>query len=380
MRTVLVRSAQRDSFDGSEAVPLKQGWLMKQSVGALVKNWRTRWVILWPARIEWFEKPPSVGGQMKGSLPLTKDTSAPMVESGMPPSRRLAVRSGHKTLLVQAALADDTLDWQRAILATIDIHIELETEPHTSGDKDAEVVMRRRRQDAISKSRLSINRMAVQSVQAAQETHMLSIHGMLQVPSNTLRATHLMTLSELIGPKPLRPWTDEWAALRAESLQLTHGTKAMSNSENPPFTHTQVEPLAVLSRRFATAISGMVGRGWPHEQAEVYSLLSACRNALGRALRDRDSCYASSTHALSEVLVTEQHRQALATDEQRNRRLYFHRTGKFSRPAHSYTSPSRYPHTPTYPHIPPGKANFPSLRLSRAGQTSSNPTPPASVA
>ena len=54
--------------------------------------------------------------------------------------------------------------------------------------------------------------------------------------------------------------------------------------------------------RNASYIEPLVAAGWKREDAELYILLSPCRMALSRALKDRDPCYAASTHQLNAAI------------------------------------------------------------------------------
>lgn len=71
----------------------------------------------------------------------------------------------------------------------------------------------------------------------------------------------------------------------------------------------------------------MVARGWPRARAETYELLRSCANALGRALRERDPCYAASTYAICDALFSQ---QASLENKDLPPRLYAHQRGRHS--------------------------------------------------
>jgi hypothetical protein len=66
-----------------------------------------------------------------------------------------------------------------------------------------------------------------------------------------------------------------------------------------------------------------------------FAVLKSVSNAMGRALRERDPCYAAATYALCEALFTQrtnqvQHQQAYGIDNVVPVPLYASRTGEYS--------------------------------------------------
>ena len=46
--------------------------------------------------------------------------------------------------------------------------------------------------------------------------------------------------------------------------------------------------------------------GWPWQRADTYHILSQCKQAIARAMRDNDDCYAAATYALCESIHMQQ--------------------------------------------------------------------------
>jgi hypothetical protein len=87
----------------------------------------------------------------------------------------------------------------------------------------------------------------------------------------------------------------------------------------------QHETIQQLLDRFKTSTRNLIKRGWSEDLAEAFALLSACRNSLSRALREKDACYAASTYKLSEALFASKQHQHRAEEYTLPPRLYFHR-------------------------------------------------------
>ena len=119
----------------------------------------------------------------------------------------------------------------------------------------------------------------------------------------TSRAGYLQSLPELIGPPPQdRTWEDEWVPLKAESYRLS-GQGEATVEEDLAYVRENDDIEAFCGQTWVIAdIQELEGAGWPPRRATIYTLLFTCVDALARALRDRDSCYAASTYALSESL------------------------------------------------------------------------------
>ena len=93
----------------------KAGWLHKQSVRAApgLKNWRRRFIVLHRGgRLTWHENDDA---PVKGQLDLDAGSSARSDGS----ARRLVVSAGSKSLLLEAASAEERDEWVAAIAALI---------------------------------------------------------------------------------------------------------------------------------------------------------------------------------------------------------------------------------------------------------------------
>ena len=159
----------------------------------------------------------------------------------------------------------------------------------------------------------------------------------------TSRAGHLRSLPELIGPPPRHTWQDEWIKLKAESYRLSgQGEATPEDDERYVREHDPIEKYK-LQEGVKQDIEHLVDNGWSVSSAEVYTLLFTCADALGRALRERDPCYAASTYALSEALFAQRYgasEEGEAADLQRTK------TGggrRVARPARG-TAPALYAH------------------------------------
>jgi hypothetical protein len=128
------------------------------------------------------------------------------------------------------------------------------------------------------------------------------INEVVEVAPPTSRSGHLRTLEELIGPSPRHSWKDEWDAMITEKDgsdydRDTGGVEVRVAQGLDPnsWIHEHIEEVRTF--------------GWPRESAEQWRLLTLGRAPCARALRERDSCYAASTHALCEVIFTQRQRQ-----------------------------------------------------------------------
>ncbi len=174
------------------------------------------------------------------------------------------------------------------------------------GDAAGEVDMRQLRKD-------------LQTLQKAVALRQLALEARLPEPETTFRAGHLRALTYFVGQPPSHPWQEEWPALRQEH----HGLTSLGSLGSP--SPAPVESIVEMTQRFQNAISKLEANRWTKDHALAYSLLSACRNALGRALRDKDRCYAASTYALSEALWRAPTRNKADIPD-----MYFHRQGPYS--------------------------------------------------
>ena len=124
----------------------------------------------------------------------------------------------------------------------------------------------------------------------------------LPTEAKTSRAGYLRTLPELIGPPPQRKWQDEWVQLKAESYRLS-GQGEGSVEADEAYVREYDNFDKFVSQEWVQADTyALEQMGWTHERAECYTMLFTCVEALARALKDGDPCYAASTYALSETL------------------------------------------------------------------------------
>ena len=139
------------------------------------------------------------------------------------------------------------------------------------------------------------------------------LNRLLVAASATSRAGHLRSLPELIGAPPKRTWQDEWVHLKAESYRLSGQGEATVEEDEAYVRKNDMIDKYVEQDGVKSDIAYLVEQGWPPERAQVYALLFSCLDALGRALGERDSCYAASTYAISEALFAQ--RQGAGTDD-----------------------------------------------------------------
>ena len=140
------------------------------------------------------------------------------------------------------------------------------------------------------------------------------------------RGGQLLTLGELIGSRPAHSWESEWATLRSE-----HRARHGSEHRNRTHPSNQLESVDELSQNFKSSIDRLHAKGWGQRDARAYAVLSTCRDALGRAVRERDSCYAASVYAISEALYHAPSRVCGSRGSMHvPKRLYFHRSGLYS--------------------------------------------------
>ena len=174
--------------------------------------------------------------------------------------------------------------------------------------------------------RVSISVLRRDLKRAQQEVYLaqMTLTQLLPDSRTRRRGGHLLTLGELIGQRPSHHWELEWLPLRTEHKGL--------NCQD--LDANSVETVEQLSRSFHRSISMLQERGWHPEHAQAYAVLSTCRNALGRALREKDGCYAASVYALSEALYLRHSEQGLIQAATANHScsplLYFFRSGPYS--------------------------------------------------
>jgi len=109
--TPLARPRRRRHFAAS-AEPLLSGWLTKRAVSAvLLKNWRRRWIVLWPQRIEWHREPDPAGPAL-GELRISAATQLRKSDAW---PHCLVVRHCSRELHIQASSAEEAQGWFDAI-------------------------------------------------------------------------------------------------------------------------------------------------------------------------------------------------------------------------------------------------------------------------
>ena len=103
---------------------LHEGWLFKRAVSATIyKNWKRRWLVVWPDRIEWRDAP---GAPVKGAILL--DEAARLTPSA---GLYMVVQRGEAELMLRTSCAQDLQAWWDAIAEALRgtaVH------PHRTGD------------------------------------------------------------------------------------------------------------------------------------------------------------------------------------------------------------------------------------------------------
>ena len=155
---------------------------------------------------------------------------------------------------------------------------------------------------------------ATKEIQDVQQ----SLDKLLVAAAPTSRAGHLRSLQELIGAPPKRHWTEEWIKLKAESYRLSgQGEATPEDDERYVMENDTIEKYKNQAG-IKEDIDVLEEFGWPRERAETYTLLFTCSNALGRALRERDPCYAASIYALSDVLFAQRSGAGREADDRKS--------------------------------------------------------------
>jgi len=103
------------------------------------------------------------------------------------------------------------------------------------------------------------------------------------------RAGFLLTLTDIIGPRPPHSWQAEWPALSA----ALPGTPSLED---------------ILHLK-AHQIASMIAFGWEQEAAETFSILEAAFKPMAHALRGHSKEYAAATHTLCRTLFERGRRQ-----------------------------------------------------------------------
>lgn len=283
--------------------PLKEGWLVVQRSGLLRtrSTWRPRWVALYSGRIDLYLRPREAVAALPQVLALSNVSAVCRVPNER---RRFCLQidaRGAGRITLQASSDTEYDDWYGVLLIAFPATPSF---PLSGIDRDSAAV----HEHALLKQSRHMLQMIDRHRREAQQ----AVTDLLRVPRTTFRSAHLRTLNEIVGPRhPTRSWEDEWPKLRAEHRSLTIAPRGDEPLPEP-------ETVAVMEERFTDAISGMIERGWSREDARTYAILSACRNALGRALRDaatrnergraptdsrKEESYTSSLHALNNALL-----------------------------------------------------------------------------
>jgi len=152
----------------------------------------------------------------------------------------------------------------------------------------------------------------------------------------TYRAYNLVTLEELIGPKPNHRWSDEWVEMVCEFHRTTNRPikgspepSTMSNYELADWVATHFS-LDRWREDFSESIAATVKYGWEPERAEIFNAVSYTKSSLARALRDGESSYAAATYAICDVFFEQQEAQANTLQLASPPRLYTHLDGRSS--------------------------------------------------
>jgi len=102
---------------------------------------------------------------------------------------------------------------------------------------------------------------------------------------------YLRPLRELIGPPPpARKWEDDWPAAAKEYYEILGAART-----KPPTA-------ADVKNALKWQTSALQKVNWRQQDAETFCVLAACRLPFGRALKQRDPCYAASTYAMCDAL------------------------------------------------------------------------------
>ena len=168
-------------------------------------------------------------------------------------------------------------------------------------------------------------RECMQASQAALGAMHMALVQLMDHGRPTSRAGYLRTLEDYIGPKPTGvSWKDEWVQLRIEY----HREKGERERATEAYVTEKAMPEQLLQGTAKESIDDLKRLGWSNEEAETVALLRTQRSALGRALREKDACYAASTYALSEALFFAQRR--VSSNTVVPGLLYMHRHGENS--------------------------------------------------
>lgn len=129
----------------------------------------------------------------------------------------------------------------------------------------------------------------------------------------------VQSIKHAVGPEPTdRKWRDEYTAMRCEQVFLMCGQVVDREAFGPT-------ELAQCLCTFTPNMEAMLEIGWPRAASEAYAVIAnSCRMALARAVRDRDPCYAATTHLLCKAIS--QKAQELTTAMPR---MYKNLTGLF---------------------------------------------------
>ena len=110
----------------------------------------------------------------------------------------------------------------------------------------------------------------------------------------------VMTIERAVGKKPEgRTWKEEWVDAWMERCKLEGDELASLEFETGG-----VASIEKKIENLAADIKWKVDNGWPQEQAEAYTVITAnLRAPLAAAVRERSDRYAASTHLVCDVLA-----------------------------------------------------------------------------
>lgn len=110
-------------------------------------------------------------------------------------------------------------------------------------------------------------------------------------------AGYLASLTEIIGERPSHSWEREWGPIIEEMRRV-----APEKLRNVPADGSIASLLSTRTKMLTATVDGM---GWPLEHARMFYALQFVKGPMGRALRQREPCYAACTYALCEFFYTQ---------------------------------------------------------------------------
>jgi hypothetical protein len=132
-----------------------------------------------------------------------------------------------------------------------------------------------------------------------------AITGLRWAESSLLaRSLHAIELLQAaVGPRPARPWWQEWAELRMEEARITSQQGVAVVADVSSYQPGGERSIGALLRQYAGGLSWMLDAGWPLTHAASTMLLLACgSSAIGMSIRQGTPTFAASAHALADAL------------------------------------------------------------------------------